>query len=602
MKLKHIFSMALAALLVVGCSDDEALSTFTDITVDKTFVSLPVEGGDVTVTVRAAEAWALHELYQKITKNDDGSRDTTYTPLPNSPAWLTADRIAGEAGETTITFHADATEGGREAEVCIAMNNRKQFILVRQGSLEASDATCADVIAGPDGKNFRVTGAVTSIANTLYGNFYLDDGTGQIYIYGIYDKEGKKGNNPIDGADGWGIEVGDIVTLEGPKLLYGSTVEIVDATVIEVKKSLLKVVTPEQTVGIEGGDIDVVLAYKGSGAYAQLPADCDWATITGTDYKAGQATLFEPNPADTAVVHLRVAQNTGLARKAVIQFSSSNAESESVIAWTLKQDAFVLPHGQTVDDPYTVPEALAFVAGLEAGKVTDVDYCVTGVICAIKYTFSAAYGTATFFISEDGSPESEQFQIYSCYYFNNQPWKDGDQQIELGDEVVVRGKLVNYNGNTPETASKQAYIHSIKKAGPGSRLHPFTADEANDFIMKNLAEGEISKDEYYIAGEIVKVAKESDFFNEKYGNASFYIADDDDPANEQFYVFRTLYLGNRKWVEGDKQIEVGDQVVVCARLTKYKDKDGNIIPETFNGKIDGESVTPYLYSLNGQRE
>ena len=74
------------------------------------------------------------------------------------------------------------------------------------------------------------------------------------------------------------------------------------------------------------------------------------------------------------------------------------------------------------------------------------------------------------------------------------------------------------------------------------------------------------------------------------------------PANEQFYVFRTLYLGNRKWVEGDKQIEVGDQVVVCARLTKYKDKDGNIIPETFNGKIDGESVTPYLYSLNGQRE
>ena len=117
-----------------------------------------------------------------------------------------------------------------------------------------------------------------------------------------------------------------------------------------------------------------------------------------------------------------------------------------------------------------------------------------------------------------------------------------------------------------------------------------------------LKQGEISEDEYYIAGEIVKVAKESDFFNEKYGNASFYIADDDDPANEQFYVFRTLYLGNRKWVEGDKQIEVGDQVVVCARLTKYKDKDGNIIPETFNGKIDGESVTPYLYSLNGQRE
>lgn len=601
MKLKHIFSMALAALLVVGCSDDEALSTFTDITVDKTFVSLPVEGGDVTVTVRAAEAWALHELYQKITKNDDGSRDTTYTPLPNSPAWLTADRIAGEAGETTITFHADATEGGREAEVCIAMNNRKQFILVRQGSLEASDATCADVIAGPDGKNFRVTGAVTSIANTLYGNFYLDDGTGQIYIYGIYDKEGKKGNNPIDGADGWGIEVGDIVTLEGPKQLYGSTVEIVDATVIEVKKSLLKVITPEQTVGIEGGDIDVVLAYKGSGAYAQLPADCDWATITGTDYKAGQATLFEPNPADTAVVHLRVAQNTGIARKAVIQFSSSNAESESVIAWTLKQDAFTLPHGESIDDPFTVNEAIAKC--LEIGNTTnDVIYFARGYISSIKEV-SPSYGNATFNISDDGS-DDHALTVFRSKWLENAPFTAEDQ-IGVGDEVIITGKLVYYkdkNGvETPEF-SGNVYVVSHKAAGPGSRLRPFTADEANDYIMKNLAEGEISKDEYYIAGEIVKVAKDSDFFNEKYGNASFYIADDDDPANEQFYVFRTLYLGNRKWVEGDKQIEVGDQVVVCARLTKYKDKDGNIIPETFNGKIDGESVTPYLYSLNGQRE
>ncbi len=591
MKLKYIFGLVLAALMAVGCSDDNTVDPLASIAIDQTFVSIPVEGGDATITITAQGDWAFDKV---ISAGKDADGKAIFTELP---AWLTADKISGSAGQTTVTLHADATEAGREAELRIATGTDKQFIIVRQGSLDASEATCADVIAAPDGKTFRVTGTVATILNTQYGNWDLEDETGTIRIYGTNDKEGKKGNNPIDGADGWGFEVGDVVTVEGPKSTYGTTVELVDVTVISVKKSLLKVVTPEQTVGIEGGDIDVKLAYKGSGAYAALPADCDWITITGEDYVAGKATLFEPNPADTAIVHLRVAPNTGNGRKAAIDFSSSNASNTSTITWTLKQDAFTLPHGQSVDDPYTVSEALAFVSSLEAGKTTDDDYCVTGIICAIKYTFSAQYGTATFFISEDGNAESEQFQIYSCYYFENQPWKDGDQQIEIGDEVVVKGKMINYNGNTPETASKQAYLASLKKSGPGSRLRPFTADEATDFIMNNLEVGQSTDDEYYIAGEIVRIDNpEKNLFNAEYGNASFYIADDDDPANTQFYVYRTYYLGNRKWVEGDTQIQEGDQVVVCAKLTKYKDnKTGNIIPETVQ-------KATYLYSLNGKKQ
>ncbi|MBQ6434014.1 MAG: BACON domain-containing protein [Bacteroidaceae bacterium] len=591
MKLKYIFGLVLAALMAVGCSDDNTVDPLASIAIDQTFVSIPVEGGDATITITAQGDWAFDKV---ISAGKDADGKAIFTELP---AWLTADKISGNAGQTTVTLHADATEAGREAELRIATGTDKQFIIVRQGSLDASEATCADVIAAPDGKTFRVTGTVATILNTQYGNWDLEDETGTIRIYGTNDKEGKKGNNPIDGADGWGFEVGDVVTVEGPKSTYGTTVELVDVTVISVKKSLLKVVTPEQTVGIEGGDIDVKLAYKGSGAYAALPADCDWITITGEDYVAGKATLFEPNPADTAIVHLRIAPNAGNGRKAAIDFSSSNASTTSTITWTLTQDAFTLPHGQSVDDPYTVSEALAFVSSLEAGKTTDEDYCVTGIICAIKYTFSAQYGTATFFISEDGNPESEQFQIYSCYYFENQPWKDGDQQIEIGDEVVVKGKMINYNGNTPETASKQAYLASLKKSGPGSRLRPFTADEATDFIMNNLEVGQSTDDEYYIAGEIVRIDNpEKNLFNAEYGNASFYIADDDDPANTQFYVYRTYYLGNRKWVEGDTQIQEGDQVVVCAKLTKYKDnKTGNIIPETVQ-------KATYIYSLNGKKQ
>lgn len=581
MKLKYIFGLVMAALLAVGCSDDNTVDPLASIALDQTFVSIPVEGGDATITITAQGDWAFEQVFNA---GKDADGNAIFTELP---AWLTADKVSGNAGQTTVTFHANATEAGREAELHIATGTDHQFLIVRQGSLDASEATCADVIAAPDGKTFRVTGTVANILNTQYGNWDLEDETGTIRIYGTNDKEGKKGNNPIDGADGWGFEVGDVVTVEGPKSTYGTTVELVDVTVISVKKSLLKVVTPEQTVGIEGGNIDVKLAYKGSGAYAALPADCDWITITGEDYVAGTPTLFEPAPADTAIVHLRIAPNTGNGRKAAIDFSSSNASSTSTITWTLKQDAFTLPHGQSVDDPYTVSEALAFVSSLEAGKTTDDDYCVTGIICAIKYTFSAQYGTATFFISEDGNAESEQFQIYSCYYFDNQPWKDGDQQIEVGDEVIIKGKVVNYNGNTPETASKQAYIYSLKKAGPGSRLHPFNADEAIDFTS-SLPAGETTADDYYIEGEIVKIKYS---FDAEHGTATFFIATDDDPANDQFQIYSCYYLGNRPWAEGDTQIQVGDQVVICGKLVNY---NGNT-PETASKKA-------FIYSLNGKKE
>jgi len=589
MKLKYIFGLVLAALMAVGCSDDNTVDPLASIAIDQTFVSIPVEGGDATITITAQGDWAFDKV---ISAGKDADGKAIFTELP---AWLTADKISGSAGQTSVTFHADATEAGREAELRIATGTDKQFIIVRQGSLDASEATCADVIAAPDGKTFRVTGTVANILNTQYGNWDLEDETGTIRIYGTNDKEGKKGNNPIDGADGWGFEVGDVVTVEGPKSTYGTTVELVDVTVISVKKSLLKVVTPEQTVGIEGGDIDVKLAYKGSGAYAALPADCDWVTITGEDYVAGKATLFEPNPADTAIVHLRIAPNAGNGRKAAIDFSSSNASTTSTITWTLTQNAFTLPHGQSVDDPFTIEEAIAKC--IEIGSTSDgVIYYARGYISSIKEV-STSYGNATFNISDDGSNDNA-LTVYRSKWLENASFT-AENQIGVGDEVIIRGKLVNFTRDnvsyTPEF-SGDVYVVSHKAAGPGSRLRPFTADEATDFIMNNLEIGQVTDDEYYIAGEIVNIAKESDFFNAKYGNASFYIADDDDPANTQFYVFRTLYLGNRKWVEGDTQIQEGDQVVVCAKLTKYKDnKTGNIIPETVQ-------KATYLYSLNGKKQ
>ena len=53
-------------------------------------------------------------------------------------------------------------------------------------------------------------------------------------------------------------------------------------------------------------------------------------------------------------------------------------------------------------------------------------------------------------------------------------------------------------------------------------------------------------------------------------------------------MYRALYLGNQKWVNGNYQIKVGDEVVIHGKVTNYM---GNT-PETVQNAA-------YLYSING---
>ena len=93
--------------------------------------------------------------------------------------------------------------------------------------------------------------------------------------------------------------------------------------------------------------------------------------------------------------------------------------------------------------------------------------------------------------------------------------------------------------------------------------------------------------EVYVKGKISRIADKGTFTEGgTYGNASFYISEDGSEVGE-FYCFRVLYLGNKKFESGNTDIKVGDEVIVCGQLMNYR----NNTPETVAGKA-------YLYSLN----
>ncbi|MGM9752490.1 MAG: BACON domain-containing protein [Candidatus Cryptobacteroides sp.] len=104
----------------------------------------------------------------------------------------------------------------------------------------------------------------------------------------------------------------------------------------------------------------------------------------------------------------------------------------------------------TADDPFNA--AAAIQKCVEIGTTaSEEEYYVKGKISK-GLSIDTSYGNANFYISDDGTTATDQFLIYRCYYFGGEKFAATDQ-LQLGDEVVIKGKLINYSGNTPEMTS-----------------------------------------------------------------------------------------------------------------------------------------------------
>lgn len=257
----------------------------------------------------------------------------------------------------------------------------------------------------------------------------------------------------------------------------------------------------------------------------------------------------------------------------------------------------------TLEDPYNPAGVIAYINTLGADVESANNVYIKGKVASITEQYGTQYGNATFNIVEEGA-EGTPFTVFRALYLGNKKYTSGDV-LKEGDEVVVCGKVVNYKGNTPETAQGKAFLYSLngkseggggdtptptgEEKGDGTLNNPFNAVAANNFASKLAADAKSDKD-VYIKGKISKIANNGEF-GTQYGNASFYISDDGTTINE-FYVFRTLYLGNKKYDNtSDPNIKVGDEVIICGKVTNYK---GNT-PET-------SANESYIYSLNGKTE
>ncbi|SFK42132.1 Putative binding domain-containing protein, N-terminal [Porphyromonadaceae bacterium KH3CP3RA] len=487
MKLKYLFPLFIATIaLMTSCDDEDAVTLLKEIQVSSSYVSIPEGGGSATITVTAQDSWTA----EKVTTEKD--------PVE----WLTISSTTGSAGETELTFSAPSAIDGRTAEVLLKSAGKTQRINIIQGLPQIEEATVEDVIAGPDGKTFLVTGVCTAISNTEYGNWYLTDETGTLYVYGTLDAQGNEKN-----FLSWGLEVGDEITVQGPKLTYGSTVELVNVTVININKSLVKVDSVENEVlPIEGGEFTAYLTCKGQGVSVDIPEDANsWLSISSVE-SAGEEV----------VVKFKATANDGGDRSTTIVFRTTDGEKEYTTETTLSQT------GAIVD---------ATVAEFLAAAVDDTQYRLTGVITSIA---NPTYGNLYL---RDFSGET--------YVYGIEDFQEKD--LKVGDIITIVGKRAEYKG-TPQVGG--AVLESVI---------PVTAAT----IAEVLTKPDSSQDYYMVTGEITSIT------NPDYGN--LYLKDGDSEIYVYGCYPGYGATGDfRKGLIAAKDIKVGDRLTVIATKGSYQ--------------------------------
>ena len=488
MKLRYFIPslVAVVAAMFTGCSDNDYDPTyFSEIRVSQSYVALDVNGGSTSIDVTATGAWTVTD----------------------APEWLTVSPASG-SGSGTITFSAGPGEG-RTAEVLINCEGRTQRVNIIQGIATVSNATCAEVIAGPDSKTYRVSGTVTSIANTTYGNWYLDDGTGVVYIYGTLDAKGATKN-----FLSLGLEVGDQVTVEGPKTTYNGTVELVDVTVVKITKSLIKcdmlTVNGEESdqLPLEGGEIVATLTCKGNGVAVEIPAEAQsWLGIVSTTAGANPTVTFRAQP------------NAGGDRNTTVTFKTTDGKKEYTSQATIYQS------GAIIECP---------IADFLAAEVGDTQFRLTGVITEL---YASDKQGKSFYISD----YSGQVLIYRAEGFI-------EAGAKVGDVVTVVGKRGAYK-DTPQMVNGtfEVLVHAVETVS------------LSDFLAK-----EPAADKFYkIGGTIKEIA------NDQYGN--LYLTD----GTNDVYVYG-CYPGwgatgdARKGLIGTLGLKVGDYLEVIGVRAEYK--------------------------------
>ena len=179
-------------------------------------------------------------------------------------------------------------------------------------------------------------------------------------------------------------------------------------------------------------------------------------TIASVDASTGEVT---GEAAGTATITASFVGND--------TYDSASADYEITVV-----DPNVVVNDGTLAHPYTASEARELALSGDTGS-----YYISGIVTKVQNQYSASYGTANFWIDENGTSQTV-FEGYKIKYFGDVNWVEGNAEIAVDDEVIIYGTLTVFNSTTPETSS--GYLVSLNGKTKGLTPGTLMATPDND--------------------------------------------------------------------------------------------------------------------------
>ena len=225
-------------------------------------------------------------------------------------------------------------------------------------------------------------------------------------------------------------------------------------------------------------------SYKDSGclifgkkdATLTLPAfnfDVERIDIVGSSSASGKVTqniFVDGNPVSTettgakgtnSYVIAEASQKAGTIYTLKVT-NANNSQVSKILIWKKGTAPSPVSIKNTPETAYTVAKAKELINAGEA--LSDYVY-VKGIVTKVDNTPFQDYKELNIYISDDGIEETTNpFEAFNCKDLENKDFASSDA-VQAGDEVIVYGKLTNFN-STYELA-RGCYLYFIKKNATG---------------------------------------------------------------------------------------------------------------------------------------
>lgn len=488
---KHIMLISVAAFALAACEDVPAPFVVpgeggdnTDGEISLPYISTNLKEG-FTVATTTGISWDLGNTYAKATGYNGGTTSATET-------WLVSPEIpTGDATEVYVDFdyviaytNSLGINEAHQVYVCSEYNSEEpassQWVKLPFQPKEREDRNSwdmyaantmqvpAEMLGGSIRVGFLYKCNTTSASTWELTNLKVSTEPGGTINPDIPDvpSDGGTWDAPYTVAQAIANQTGDEVWVHA--YIVGS-----------IPSSASSVVLDNMTFTADGASgTNICIAES---ATETTPANCIPVQLpAGTDARTKLNLASNPNMLGQEVwlkgKTIKYCGAPGLKEISTYTLTAPTAEDDGNGGGSDEPVDGAKGDGSQAN-PFNAAAAQNYTAALPAGQTTTEKFYIKGIVCmSSKMDISTQYKNATFHISEDGSATGTQFLIFRTSGLNGADITSADD-IQVGDEVVVYAALVNYMGNTPETA-QGGIITSIKRNG--QELNPGGGNEGGD--------------------------------------------------------------------------------------------------------------------------